>query len=156
MISRVLVKLICVFLLSYISITSATPARRAALVKAQNTNDDTQALAPRGYYPQYQCQYPFVWKRRECTANPGDWQDVCVQTRDDGSTSETKYMTVNKPGVCAGFAFCLDILVKLEGAQRITWFKRDRDFLSPLLWVLSIHLLFLFLFSWRGWFLNLP
>ena len=113
MFGKVLFKLTGVFLIIYISITSATPAR-AAVVKTQNTSDDTQALAPtRNYYPQYQCQFPFFWKRRECTAGPGSWQDVCVHWQygnNAGPSTIPESMTVNKTGVCAGFSFCLDTI----------------------------------------------
>ena len=106
MFSKVLVKLTCVFLIISISITSATPAR--AVVKAQNTNDDTQALAPHGNYPQYLCKFPFIWRQRECTADLRGWQDVCVKTLDHASTEKMKPEVNHIPGACAGDYLCFD------------------------------------------------
>ena len=99
MFSKVLVKLIGVFLILCISLTSATPAG-----KAQNTSDDTQSLAPRTNIL-YQCPTPYIWKRRECIqdgigSSPRNWQDVC------SSPSGMEYK--NQPGMCSEHTFCID------------------------------------------------
>ena len=83
MFSKVLVKLISVFLILFISIISATPA----------TKDNTQALAPRQpparlpyWHPawRYRNVCPriprHVWEKREClyTLGPRPYRDVCA------------------------------------------------------------------------------
>ena len=102
MFSKVLVKLTSVFVILYISSTSATPAGTV-----QNTNDDT-ALAPHDNSA-YQCKQPYTWMQRECTDSPRGWRDVCTWSA-AGTNLETKHD--NKPGMCPEGTFCLNTLKK--------------------------------------------
>ena len=97
MFSKYLVKLTSIFLLC-ISATSATPITEQP-EEAHNVNDDIRARA----YNPYQCQFPYIWLRRECVASisPMAWQDVCAWYAHDLEYD-------NKPGSCPVGTTCLD------------------------------------------------
>ena len=105
MFSKVLVNLTGVFLILYISATSATPTGDS---EAQNIKNDIDPRAVRRppYWP-YQCQWPYAWMRRECLGaiSPRAWQDVCGITNYYNGF-HTQYD--NRPGRCPENTFCLN------------------------------------------------
>jgi len=107
-----------IFLILYISVTSATPTGQPG--EAQNINDDIHARAD---YNPYLCKDPFIWSRRECLGaiDPLAWQDVCAQTPFE--TLVTTYQ--NQPGECEPGTTCLDTF-NTEGRRFITCFSEDK------------------------------
>ena len=105
MFSKVLVNLTGVFLILYISATSATPIGDSEVQNIKNDIDPRAVRRP-PYYP-YQCEYPYAWMRREClgAVSPRAWQDVCGITNYNNNF-QTQYD--NKPGTCPDDTYCLN------------------------------------------------
>ena len=108
MFSKVLatvVKLTGIFLILYISATSATPTAQPGEV--QKINEDIHArVAP--YHP-HNCLYPYAWLRRECLGyrGPAAWQDVCAWS---GYATNFHTHYDNKQGTCPDGTVCLDVI----------------------------------------------
>ena len=105
MFSKVLVNLTGVFLILYISATSATPIGDSEVQNIKNDIDPRAVRRP-PYYP-YQCEYPYAWMRREClgAVSPRAWHDVCGITNYNNNF-QTQYD--NKPGTCPDDTYCLN------------------------------------------------
>ena len=97
MFSKALVKLTGIFLILYISASSATPTGQPG--EAQSINDE---LHPRDF--ENLCVVPFTWVRRECLGgvSPTAWQDICSWW----GGYQTLYD--NKSGSCPDGTYCLD------------------------------------------------
>ena len=136
MLSRLLFNLTAVFLIFYISASSATPAAElAGSQKIDNSIDDNSAISvipaadpaelqnidnnidnnihDRAYrarpYRPYFCQYPYVWQRRECvpSVGPRAWQDVCTHAT-YATRFEVDYQNIR--GLCAENTWCTNIV----------------------------------------------
>ena len=95
--SQALVKLSGIFLILYISASSATPTGQPG--EAQNINDEIHPRDTDGL-----CVEPYTLIRRECLGgvSPVAWQDICAWWGG--------YQTVydNKRGNCPDGTYCLD------------------------------------------------
>lgn len=114
MLSKLLFNLTAVFLIFYISETSATPAAQPVELQENNDNIHPRARRP---YRSYSCNYPYAWQRRECTSSlgPRAWQDVC----DTSYVSQYDIEYQNKRGSCPdNKTFCMDT-VDAEGKRFI-------------------------------------
>ena len=101
MFRRVLFKLTGIFLILYISASSATPTGQPGEAQNINVESDIHARAP----SDDKCVYPYTWIRRECVGSRTAWQDVC-----GWSSYATGFQTVfdNKAGDCPANTYCLD------------------------------------------------
>ena len=107
MFSKVLVNFTGIFLILYISASSATqPTPTAQPGEAHKINDNIHAR----FYDQYQCVPPFSWLRRECVGALGsrNWQDVCAYST---YANPSQLVYDNKPGTCPEGTACLNSLL---------------------------------------------
>ena len=129
MFSKVLVNFTGIFLILYISATSATPTAQPG--EAHEIINNIHARS----YNRYQCVTPYAWLRRECvgTLGPRAWHDVCAHST---YVDLTQLSYDNKPGTCPVGTACLDTLnegrrfincVPVGQRQTIVGNKRKRD-----------------------------
>lgn len=106
MLSKLLFNLTAVFLIFYISTTSAMPAAQPVELQKISDDIDPRAWRARPYRP-YFCQYPYVWQRRECVPSRGPraWQDVCTHAN-YASHFEVDYQNIQ--GTCLENTFCMN------------------------------------------------
>ena len=112
MFSKVLDNFTGVFLILYISATSATPT-----VQPEEANKINSTIHARAYQP-YQCVDPFLWLRRECVGALGSrvWQDVCAYS---ANVAGAQIHYDNKEGTCPYNTYCLDNFKPSEGSRFI-------------------------------------
>lgn len=105
MFSKIFLKPASIFLILFISVTSATPTGHPG--EAQNINDDSDILA-REYKP-YLCIDPYIWERRECYRffGPLAWRDVCAQTLFTQGRDPITYRQ-DQQGYCPPGTICRD------------------------------------------------
>jgi hypothetical protein len=110
MFSKVLAKLTGIFLILYISATSAMPNGQPE--EAQNINDDIHARQQDDNL----CPLPYVWIRRECLGSVGltDWQDVCAKS---SSPTQLDFSIIkDRRGNCPANTYCMNVF-NVQGSR---------------------------------------
>ena len=106
MLNKLLFNLTAVFLIFYISATSATPAALPSTLGEVNEDIHARTI-PRRPIDTYRCRSPYTWKRRECLplVSPRAYQDVCAY-----SSYRTNYQLLyqNVQAECPENFWCLN------------------------------------------------
>lgn len=116
MLSKLLFNFTTLSLIFYISASSAKPAAHSPSHAALHEINARETLPPNKYRP-YLCQYPYAWKRRECTPSlgPRAWQDVCTY-----AAYHTQFVVEydNRRGTCPENTFCMNTVEEGRNGKR--------------------------------------